>query len=224
MRNIKQIVFLGIIAIIQCTVSAQAPTETNKYKDATSTEILKNLQKKINSYTDISMDFVFETQKNGKFVDEIKGTTLIKKNKYLFQTAQQSIFCDGVNVWNYLPEQKEVTISLYDKNDDSQMLNPMSLINNYEKQYKSTFIKETMEKGVLIQIIDLTSIKATSYYKVRLVINKSKNQIMRFTVHEKDGTQYTYTIEKFLVNQALPDSRFVFDAAKYPNTEVIDIR
>ena len=69
MRNIKQIIFLGIIAIIQCAVSAQAPTETNKYKDATSTEILKNLQKKINSYTDISMDFVFETQKNGKFVD-----------------------------------------------------------------------------------------------------------------------------------------------------------
>ena len=224
MKKIKQIIALGIIVMLQCTMLGQTPTETRKFQDAESTEILKNLQKKLNSYTNISIDFVFKTEKNGKFVDEIKGITLIKGDKYVLQTPQQSIFCNGVNAWNYLPEQKEVTISLYDKEDDSQMFNPMSLIKNYEKEYKSNFIKEVMERGVLVQIIDLTSIKATSFYKVRLVINKAKNQIMRFTVYEKDGTQYTYNIDKFVVNQTLPDSRFVFDAAQYPNTEVIDIR
>ena len=224
MKNIKHIVIFGVFVMLQCTMFGQAPTETRKFQDAESTEILKNLQKKLNSYTNISIDFVFKTEKNGKFVDEIKGITLIKGDKYVLQTPQQSIFCNGFNIWNYLPEQKEVTVSLYDKDDDSQMFNPMSLIKNYEKEYKSNFIKEVMEKGVLVQIIDLTSIKAASFYKVRIVINKAKNQIMRFTVHEKDGTQYTYSIEKFVTNQTLPDSRFVFDSTQYPNTEVIDIR
>lgn len=204
--------------------SAQTPEQSRKYQDNQSTEILKNLQKTLNSYTDISIHFTFGTEKNDRFIDEVKGTTFIKKDKYVLETPQQKIFCDGINLWNYLPDQKEVTISLYDKEDDSEMMNPMNLINNYEKQYKSDFIKETTEKGILIQIIDLTSLKSTSFYKIRLILNKNKNQIIRFTVFDKDGTQYTYYIEKFLVNQALPDSRFVFDISKYPGTEVIDMR
>ena len=204
-------------------VSAQTP-ETRKFQDSQSTEILKNLQKKLNSYTDITIHFIFRTEKNDRFIDEVKGKTLIKRDKYVLETPQQTIFCDGVNLWNYLPDQKEVTVSLYDKEDDSEMMNPMALINNYEKQYKSSFIREVSEKGILVQIIDLVPLKATSFYKIRLVLNKNKNQIERFTVLDKDGTQYTYYIDKFLVNQALSDSRFVFEMSKYPGTEIIDIR
>ncbi len=205
-------------------VQSQMPEQSRKYQDNQSTEILNNLQKKLNSYTDITIHFTFRTEKNDRFIDEVKGITLIKNDKYILETPLQKIFCDGINLWNYLSEQKEVTISLYDKEDDSEMLNPIDLINNYEKQYKSDFIKETSEQGILIQMIDLTSLKATSFYKIRLILNKNKSQIMRFTVFDKDGTQYTYYVDKFLVNQALPDSRFVFDISKYPGTEVIDIR
>jgi outer membrane lipoprotein-sorting protein len=210
--------------LIFVTASAQLPDQTRKYQDSQSTEILKNLQKKLNAYTDISIHFTFKTEKDERFIDEIKGVTLIKKDKYVLETPQQKILCDGINIWNYLIEQKEVTVSLYDKEDDSQLMNPMNLINNYEKEYKSDFIRETSEKGVLVQIIDLTSLKATSFYKIRLILNKNKNQIMRFVVFDKDGTQYTYYIDKFLVNQSLSDADFTFDVSKYPDTEVIDIR
>ena len=220
----KKTVILTVCIFIMLIVSAQSPEQSRKYQDNQSVEILKNLQKTLTAYTDISIHFTFKTEKNDKFIDEVKGITLIKKDKYVLETPQQKILCDGVNLWNYLPEQKEVTVSLYDKEDDSQMMNPMNLINNYEKEYKPNFIKETSEKGILIQIIDLTSLKATSFYKIRLILNKNKNQIMRFVVFDKDGTQYTYYIDKFLVNQALADSRFVFDISKYPTTEVIDMR
>lgn len=213
-----------ICMLIFVTASAQLPDQTRKYQDSQSTEILKNLQKKLNAYTDISIHFTFKTEKDERFIDEIKGVTLIKKDKYVLETPQQKILCDGINIWNYLIEQKEVTVSLYDKEDDSQLMNPMNLINNYEKEYKSDFIRETSEKGVLVQIIDLTSLKATSFYKIRLILNKNKNQIMRFVVFDKDGTQYTYYIDKFLVNQSLSDADFTFDVSKYPDTEVIDIR
>ena len=217
----------GIIAILGLCVNivfAQQPTQTRKYQDAESTEILKELSKKISAYKSISIDFTFRSEKNEKLVDEIKGSTIIKGEKYVLKTTQQEIYCDGINLWNYLPEQKEVTVSLFDKNDNSQMMNPVKIIQNYEKSYKSAFIKETIEKGVLIQVIDLTPTKTTSYYKVRLTLDKNKNQIMRLTVYEKQGMQYVYIVNKFEVNQTLSDTQFVFDTAKFPNVEIIDIR
>jgi outer membrane lipoprotein-sorting protein len=202
----------------------QTSPQSRKYQDAESTAILKELQKKLTSYTSISIDFTFRSEKNDRFIDEITGSTLIKGNKYTLKTKQQHIFCDGTNIWNYLPEQKEVTVSLYDNEDNDQIMNPLNMIQNYEKYYESDFIREVMEKGTLIQVIDLTPLTATSYYKIRLILDKKKKQIMRFIVHEKDGLQYTYAVNRFEVNQNLSDSQFSFDSTKYPAVEVIDIR
>jgi outer membrane lipoprotein-sorting protein len=210
--------------IFNAVFAQQATQQTHKYQDAESTAILKELQRKLTSYSDISIDFTFRSEKNEKFIDEITGSTYIKGNKYMLKTEQQHIFCDGTNIWNYLPEQKEVTVSLYEEEDENQMMNPLKMIQNYEKYYKSNFIREVMEKGRLIQIIDLTPLTASSYYRIRLILDKNKKQIMRFIVHEKDGLQYTYAVNKFEVNQNLSDSQFTFDTAKYSGVEVIDIR
>jgi outer membrane lipoprotein-sorting protein len=154
----------------------------------------------------------------------MQGSISVKGTKYVLTTKPQQIYCNGVTVWSYLPEQKEVTVSLYDKEDGSQMMNPLKMIQDYEKSYKSNFIKETIERGVLIQIIDLTPLKPSSYYKIRLTLDKNKKQIIRVAVYEKDDMQYTYIVNKFEVNKNLSDEQFVFDASKYSGVEVIDIR
>ena len=221
MRKIGIIIIFSLLATV---VRAQQPTQTRKFHDEESATILKELQKKIAAYKDISMSFTLRTEKKEKFIDEIKGTTLIKNDKYVLKTEQQQLFCDGNTLWNYLPEQKEVTVSKYDKEDDSQMMNPLKMIQEYEKLYKSNFVKETIEKNIVIQIIDLTPLKQSPYYKIRLILDKNKKQIQQLTAHEKDGTQYTYIIDKFVVNQNLADGQFVFDFSKYSGVEVIDIR
>ena len=221
MKKISIIIVFGLFVNFAV---AQQQMQTRKYQDEESTQILKEMCKKISAYTSINISFTFKSEKNDKLIDEIKGTSLIKGDKYTLKTNQQQIYCDGINVWNYLPEQKEVTVSLYDKNDDSQMMNPIKMIQNYEKSHKSDFIRETIDKGVLIQIIDLTPTKPASYYKVRLTIDKNKKQILKLTVYERQGLQYTYIVNKFEVNQNLSDTQFVFDSAKFPNVEVIDLR
>jgi outer membrane lipoprotein-sorting protein len=97
-------------------------------------------------------------------------------------------------------------------------------VKNYAKQYKSTFIKETINKGVTEQIIDLTPLKASPLYKVRLAIDKNKKQILRITIYEKDGMQYTYAVTKFQTNQTLEDKKFEFDTTAHPDVEVVDMR
>jgi outer membrane lipoprotein-sorting protein len=220
----KKTGLLIILELLFYFIFAQQPAQTRKYQDQESATILKDLQKKLSSFSCISMDFTFRSEKNEKFLDEITGSLLVKGDKYALKTKQQCIFCNGINLWNYLPEQKEVTLSLYDKNDEDQLMNPLNVIQNYEKYYQSDFIREVLEKGILIQIIDLTPLQPSSYFKIRLVLDKTKKQLVRFTVYEKEGVQYTYIINKFTVNQNLADELFSFDPSKYPNTELIDIR
>ena len=221
MRNSLLIIccMLAINALAQ-----QKPMATKKFNDPEATKILNELQEKLNACTSISIDFAFQSEKKEKITDEMRGNIKVKGNKYVLQTPIQQVFCDGVTVWNYLPEQKEVNISKYSEDDDAQMINPLSLVKNYAKQYKSNFISESLNKGVLEQVIDLTPLKSNSLYKIRLVIDKNKKQIIRMILYEKDNTQYTYLVTKFQVNQPIEDKSFVFDAAKHAGVEVIDMR
>ena len=219
----------NILLIISCvlTVAAlaqQPPTSTKKFNDSESSTVLKELEAKLNSYTSISIDFMFQSEKNEKITDEMQGSIKVKGSKYALVTPMQQVFCDGVTLWNYLPEQKEVSVSNYSDEDDFQMINPLSLVKSHTQHYKSNLIKESLNKGVMEQVIDLTPLKSSSLYKIRLVIDKAKKQIIRITIYEKDGMQYTYIVTKFQPNQALDDKFFVFDTAKYPDVEIIDMR
>jgi len=222
MKNI--LLILNCILTVSLFAQQQTPMTTKKFNDAESTKILNDLQAKLKSYATVSIEFAFQSEKNDKITDDMQGSIKVKGTKYVLTTKTQQVYCDGVTVWNYLPEQKEVSVSGYSEEDDSQMINPLSLVKNYAKQYKSNFVKETLNKGIMEQIIDLTPLKASSLYKVRLVINKDKKQIIRIIIYEKDGTQYTYAVTTFQPNLPIDDKFFVFDAAKFPNVEVIDMR
>jgi len=214
-----------ICCILAINASAQQkPMTTKKFNDPEAAKILNELQEKLNACSTISIEFAFQSEKNEKITDEMRGSIKVKGNKYVLQTPIQQVFCDGISVWNYLPEQKEVNLSNYSEVDDAQMINPLSLVKNYAKQYKSNFILESVNKGVLEQIIDLTPLKPNSLFKIRLVIDKNKKQIIRMILYEKDNTQYTYLVTKFQVNQPIEDKSFVFDAAKHAGVEVIDMR
>ena len=223
--NTMKNIFLIINCFLAVTVFAQhPPTTTKKFNDAESTAILKDLLQKLNSYTSISIDFAFQSEKNDKIIDDMQGSIKVKGTKYVLFTKTQQVFCNGVTVWNYLPEQKEVSVSDYSEDDDSQIVNPLNLVKNYAKHYKSIFIKEAINKGITEQIIDITPLKASSLYKIRLTIDKNKKQILRITIYEKDGTQYTYVVTKFQTNQALEDKKFEFDTTTHPDVEVVDMR
>jgi outer membrane lipoprotein-sorting protein len=43
-------------------------------------------------------------------------------------------------------------------------------------------------------------------------------------VFEKNGSIITYTVEKLKLNVEAADNLFVFDKAKYPGIEVVDLR
>ncbi len=207
----------------QSSKTAAAKTQTNKYVDQTSVDILDAIYKKMVAYSNVYVQFTFRTEKGGTTLDEMKGNISVKGNQYKLITKEQQVYCDAHNVWNYMPEQKEVSISPYDSTDTEQ-LNPLQMVKDYKKNYRSTFIRDENRRGVWVQIIDLIPKKASSVAKVRLVSDKAKKQIVNVVVYEKDGTMYNYIVDKFLVNQSLPANAFTFNIANYPGVDVIDMR
>ncbi|MEM6642023.1 MAG: outer membrane lipoprotein carrier protein LolA [Bacteroidota bacterium] len=152
-------------------------------------------------------------------IDEtMSGKITVKGDMYVLQVAGQQIYNNGKDVYTYNPEISEVTISSYDPEESE-----ITLSNVYDL-YKNGFkyvLTSTDAKGNRIIDLDPES-RDKSYFKIRMSIT-AKDELNSFTVFERSGNQYVYSINAF-EETSLPTNYFTFDTSKYPNVEVIDFR
>ena len=152
-------------------------------------------------------------------IDEtLSGQISVKGDQYVLNVAGQRIFNNGTDVYTYNPEISEVTISTFDPEESE-----ITLSNVYDL-YKDGFkyvLTSTEANGDRIIDLDPES-REKSYFKIRMIIN-AKDELNAFTVFERTGNKYLYTIDAFQAT-SLPDSYFTFDSSKYPDVEVIDFR
>ena len=185
--------------------------------------ILDGLSAKIKTYTSMQIDF---TQSMVNTKDKINtsqsGKAILKGDKYNLTLKSQTVICDGKTVWTYLKDANEVNIDNVSTDEDA--VSPAKIFKIWEKGFKYKFIKEEVQAGVNVQIIDLTPIKGKSYFKVRLTIDKAKQQLLSSSIYEKNGTTFTYKITKFVPNIATTDAQFTFNKANYPKVQVNDMR
>lgn len=191
--------------------------------DGGATLILQEVSKKYQAFTTMQIDYTYKVTKDKKTISALTGTVKIKGNKYYLSFDNQYFYCDGVTMWNYQKATNEVSIFEYEESDDD-MLNPAKLLKNWQKEYTAKYIREENENNKTIQIIDLTPKVGQSYYKIRLVIDKTKKEIVRGSIYQKDNSIHTYYFDKFVSNATISDSQFTFDTAKYPGVEINDMR
>ncbi len=212
----KKLIIL-IPALFFCFfINAQQITD-KKAKD-----ILDEVSEKMKSYKTMSIDFTYTMEnKANKINQSKKGNILIKGDKYCLSMDGQTVIFDENAIYTYIPDANEVQIN----DPTKESILPSQFLNEYNKNYKSNFIREETSAGNIYQIIDLTPVKqSNSIAKVRLKINKSKKQIASSILYDKDGTTYTYSIDKFITDYTIPDSKFIFKKSDFPNAEIIDMR
>ena len=134
----------------------------------------------------------------------------------------QEIINNGTTVWTYLPSAKEVNIDNYDP--DSDDINPIKMFDIYKKGFKYLYLADKTEAGVVLEEIDLVPEKKDAqYFKIKMMIVKKDKSIQSWTMFDKSGNRYKYTITKFTPNVKVDDAFFTFDPKKYPGVEVIDL-
>lgn len=191
--------------------------------DGGATPILKKLAAKYAAYSTMKIDYTYKCEKNDKVLDSKSGTMTVKGDKYTFVFGNQTSYCDGKTLWNYQKDVNEVSIFEYIEEEDN-LLNPAKILSGWDKEYRAKFIREDTEKNRMVQIIDLMPRNSSSFYKIRLTIDKVRQEIISISAFEKDNTTYSYYIDKLVVNTPLDDATFVFDLQKHPDVDVNDMR
>lgn len=196
-------------------------------QDAKAKEILDKLSQTSRSYKTIQIEFSFTLEnKSGSVTETNEGSVTLKGKSYKLHMPAMGmeVYSDGITTWSYLTESNEVNITENDADSDAA-LNPANLFTIYEKGFKYTYIGEESIGGKTSQVIDLfPTDKAKEVTKVRLYIDKIKNQILKAKTFNKDGNVYTLSMKNMKTDQVLPDGYFKFDTAKYPKVEINDMR
>jgi len=215
----KRLFSIILFAFFALTLSAQTTVDT----DQGASKILDNVLKKYNSYGTMSIDFSFKSEKNKAVLLTAKGKLLIKGKKYYATFNEQVYGCDSLMVWNYQKEGNEANLYEFDESE-APIFHPTKFIENWKKEFSVKFIREEFSNNISTQIIDLIPKKQTSYYRIRIFIDKNKKEIIKTQIFDKDNTIYNYFITKMVANTPIQDVTFKFNKNNYPNVQINDMR
>jgi outer membrane lipoprotein carrier protein len=208
---------LGLFAVFTAlSVSAQY--------DPKALEILEAMSKKYKSIPAFEANITCNLSNDvDKVNEEFKGKITVKGDKFRMVLPEQEVINNGATIWTYLPEAKEVNIDNYDPT--SEDINPSKIHEVYKKGYKYLYLQDKTDGGVMCEEIDLVPEKKDAqYFKIKMFINKKEKTVQSFTLFDKGGNRYKYTVSKFTPNAKIEDSFFTFDPKNYPGVEVIDLR
>jgi outer membrane lipoprotein-sorting protein len=192
--------------------------------DPKALEILEAMSKKYKAIPTFEANITSAmTNETDGVKEEFKGKITVKGDKFKLILDDQEITNNGATVWTYLPSAKEVSIDNFDPKSDE--INPVKIFEIYKKGFKYVYLGEKTEAGVAVDEVDLVPEKKNAqYFKIKMMISKKDKSIHSWTMFDRSGNRYRYSITKFTPNLKLDDAFFTFDVKKYPGVEVNDLR
>lgn len=192
--------------------------------DPKALEILEAMSKKYKAISSFEANLTSGmTNETEGVKEEFKGKITVKGDKFRLLLDDQEIINNGTTVWTYLPSAKEVNIDNFDPGSDD--VNPTKIFEMYKKGFKYLYLADKTDGGVVCEEIDLVPEKKDAqYFKIKMMIVKKDKSIQSWTMFDKAGNRYKYTITKFVPNVKVDDAFFTFDPKKYPGVEIIDLR
>ena len=191
-------------------------------KDQKASEILDQVSAKTKAYKSIRADFSYKMENaKAKINEEKQGTLMLSGDKYRMQARGQTVICDGKTIWTYMPESNEVQVNSLDNKDEA--LTPSKLLSNYNTNFKSKILSDKNADPNTAKI-ELVPNTVKNFNRAVITVDKAKSQVKSFTIYDKNGNIFTYTITRFQTDLPVAASDFSFDAKKFPGVEVIDMR
>ncbi|MFY0672150.1 MAG: outer membrane lipoprotein carrier protein LolA [Bacteroidia bacterium] len=191
--------------------------------------LLDAVKTKYTAYNSIQVDFKMTLiDKASEFTDVTEGKLDLKKNMFKLDLGDNEIMSNGKDLWIFLKSANQVQIQKYDKSVIEQEFgfapNEIFTINKDDFDYRVS--GEKTINGKLCTEIELTpKDKEKFYYKVKLYVVKSSNEVILTHFYEKDGIEYQFEITNQSPNANLSDAFFIFDKSEYgKELQIEDLR
>lgn len=211
MRYILTIAILFIITFISM---GQADPEGLRILDKFSSNAL--------SAPSVSIKFrlITDDAANSK-KDTASGSLVLAKDQYRLELPGNIIWFNGSVSWNYLINEKEVTITKPDRKDESFMSRPASIFTLYKKGYKIRLLDETTTSWTVDLYPEDTG---NELIRIRLTIGKTSYNLLNAEYKRKDGITITLKVTDYNLKTVPDASYFTFNPKNYRDVEIIDMR
>lgn len=195
--------------------------------DQKAKDILDKMSNKYQSIPLYKTNFVYRLTNKVENVDEqFAGEIMVKGEKYVLLMSDQEIYNDGETIWTFIKEANEVNIDYYMPNDGD--LSPNNIYSAYKKGYRYRWMENKKMGSRTLDVVELQPENPKDpdkiFYRIILNIDQSDYSIHSWEMYDRAGNVFSYTISGFNPNFQAEDSFFVFNAAKYPKAEIIDLR
>lgn len=216
--------FFTLLTLATALVAGAQDKNPTK-NDAEAKKILDAVSAKFKTYKTPQATFTYKVENaQGKVLSTKNGTVTMKANKYKVTMSDMQIFSDGKTVWSYDKSANEVTVD--NVNASGNAMTPQKLFTNfYDRDFYYKYNGEKKEGGKTLQEIELTPVdKTRPFHKVYVLVDKATKTIYTARFLEKTGGRYSYTVNNVKPSVAVADTEFVFNKAKFPGVEVVDLR
>lgn len=221
-----RITSLAILLAISSILMAQ-----NSANDPQAAALLQKVSNKYKQYKSINTQFKLLVMKpkmrpeddDRKYTDTITGSIVLSGTKFRVDVNAQKIFCDGKNIWTYIPSDKEAQVNTYEESDD--IFSPSKIFSMYKEGYMYQIKERRTVNGKSQTVVELAPVnKKVSYFKIDVAVDDESSQIVESKIYEKNGVRYIYKLSKQTFDGSFSDGEFTFDAKKYPGVKLVDLR
>mgnify|MGYP001626676243 FL=1 len=180
--------------------------------------LLSEVSNKVKSYENIQIDFKYSLENTRENVkQDTRANITLKGDNYVLNMLGVTRIFDGKTIYTIVPEDEEVTISNYNKEDDKS-ISVSEMLTFYENGYNYKMDIQQNIRGRKIQFIKLSPIDSTTEIKnILLGIDMQTKHIYKLIQIDSSGTSYTITVNSFKTNQPISQNLFIFDKEKYIN-------
>ena len=180
--------------------------------------LLSEVSNKVKSYENIQIDFKYSLENTRENVkQDTKANITLKGDNYVLNMLGVTRIFDGKTIYTIVPEDEEVTISDYSKEEDKS-ISVSEMLTFYEKGYNYKMDIQQNIRGRKIQFIKLNPIDSNTEIKnILLGIDMQTKHIYKLIQIDSSGTSYTITVNSFKTNQPISQNLFIFDEEKYVN-------
>jgi outer membrane lipoprotein-sorting protein len=187
-------------------------------------DIIEKTSQKYKQWKGVDIKFTthIRSDKNG-ISESFEGTVVMKNDKFVLETPDMKTWFDGTTQWTYMPRTGEVNV-ITPTGSDLQFLNPMILLQRYQKDFNVSYIGEsTSANAKTAYDIALTPRKKDDIEKIELQIEKNVSLPVKLVVTMRNGMHNVIHVKE--IKEAVhTDDIFSFPGSEYPDVEIIDLR
>jgi outer membrane lipoprotein carrier protein len=212
---------IGIFSINSIFAQLLPAPPKKEVSDPEATKILKKLKDKYTALPAMYAEYVL-TIDNRETKETQNGRMTQKGKKFHVDNNGNQIYCDGATIWMYMKNNNVVQINNFEEEEDP--MSPGRLMKIYESEKEFIYaITNDDKSGVKCEIEFKPLSKDADFFKIRIDVDKIKNEVKYIKVFGKDGTTYSLDLKK-LTGTTVDDSIFTFNKAKFPGVKIEDLR